>query len=399
MDATPNPAYEDARSHSIYSNGVGGSAMNLNKKALGAAVAVVLISTSAFAVAPFGNNTQRGSLLIFPRIEVVPGISDTLITMINDFGYGQPQLLKCYYLAPGASYTDKKLVKDFTKKPTSNQPFFWWASTGKTTGFGVTTGTTVIPVKFSPFPPTGGVGNPSLTRSAGELKCWAINGDGLPIHFNHLSGTASIVNISGQAAEYNAWAFEALEGGRSTTNTGKALTIPADPDLALGSAELALDGKMYDSCPVQLLGSYFPGGANRTQITIVGCNQDLRQDRAIFETKLNYTFWDADENAVTGWYECADSWYERFLSQIDGSSIDTPIAYFRVYGAPSNVCTGTTQNAGLLGIKLEWNVVNGSIMDIRERTRGTNLIGRGEYTGGWIKYDTGGVSPPVPPPN
>jgi len=188
---------------------------------LGAAVAVALISTSAFAVAPFGNNTQRGSLLFFPRIEVgVNNTSDTLITMINDFGYGQPVLLKCYYLAPGANYYDKKLVKDFTKQATSNQPIFWWASTGKTVGFGATGGTTVIPVKFSPFPPTGGIGNPSLTRSAGELKCWAINESVLPIHFNHLSGTGSIVKASGQAMEYNAFAFEALDGGRTTANTG-----------------------------------------------------------------------------------------------------------------------------------------------------------------------------------
>jgi hypothetical protein len=375
--------------------------MNLNKKALGAAVAVALISTSAVAVAPFGNNTQRGSLLIFPRIEVT-AFSDTLITMINDFGYGQPLDLKCYYLAPGDSYSSKKYVKDFTKKPTSNQPFFWWASTGKTVGFGATGGTRVIPVGFSPFPPLGG-GTGTVAKTAGEMKCWAVNGDGLPIHFNHLSGTATIVYSGGQAAEYNAWAFEAVEGGRTTTNTGNTLTQPADPTLLLGSAELALDGKMYDSCPVQLLGSYFPGGANRTQITIAGCNQDLRQDRQIFETKLNYTFWDADENAVTGWYECADSWYERALTGvngIDGANMDSPIAYFRVYGAPSNVCTGTTQNAGLLGVKLEWSApVAGSIAQQPQRLRGSNLIGRGEYTGGWIKYDTGWVSPPVPPPN
>jgi hypothetical protein len=354
--------------------------MKLNKKVLGAAVALAVVSTSAFAVAPFGNNTQRGSALAWPRIEVTT-TSDTLVTLINDFGYGNPVNLKCYYLAPGDTYASKKYVKDFTKKPTSNQPLFWWASSGKTVSSTLTTaggGTTVIPVKFSPFPPLAGIGSGSaVAKTAGELKCWAVGTDGLPMHFNHLSGTGSIVNANGTAMEYNAFAFEALDGGRSTANTGNKISGSTD-GLPGGDAQLQFDVVHYDDCPVQLLGSYFPAG--KTQLTIIGCNQDVRQDRSIFVTKLNYTFWDADENAVTGWYECSDSWYERWLGDIGGAAIDSPIAYFRVYGAPSTVCTPTGNNAGLLGIKIESDSA-GSMY------RGTNLIGRGEYTGGAWKYN------------
>jgi len=359
--------------------------MKLNRKVLGAAVAVALLSTSALAVAPFGNTTQRGSLLIYPRIEVNPGVSDTLIRMINDYGFASVQL-KCYYLAPGDNYSSKKYVKDFGKTLTSNQPVYWWASSGKTVPTGTTGGTRVIPVGFSPFPPLAG-GTGSVPKTAGELKCWAVGAGGLPIHFNHLSGLASIVKGS-QAAEYTAFAFEAIDGDRSTANTNKVLTQPADTALLPGDAELLLDGKMYDSCPVQLLTSYFP--AAKTQLTVVGCNQDLRQDRATWPTKLNYTFWDADENPSGGWYECADSWHERLLSDIEGSLLDSPIAYVRFYGAPSTVCTAPTYNAGLLGITIESETDD-------SRMRGTNMTGRGEYTGGFIRYNvTNNSGSPAP---
>jgi hypothetical protein len=331
------------------------------------AVAVALVSTSAFAVAPFGNNTQRGSLLIFPRIEV-NGAIDTLVQIVNDYSYDGVNL-KCYYLAPGPTYSSPKYVKDFGKRLTANQPITFWASTGKNSA-----GTRVVPVGFSPFPPlAGGAGNVSATK--GELKCWAVGAGNLPIHHNHLMGTASIIN-GANAAEYTAFAFEALDPDRGTAaNTGKPLSGTA---LGAGDAQLLLDGKMYDSCPVQLLAAYEP--TNRNQITIVGCNQDLRQDRDIWKTKLNYTFWDADENPVTGWYECADSWYDRYISEIEGSRIDTPIAYFRVFGAPSTVCSGPQRDSGLMGVIITDDGTGAKM-------RGTNMTGRGEYKAGWIKYN------------
>ena len=43
----------------------------------------------------FGNNSQKGSLLIYPRVEATPRNSDTLITLTNDSSL--PVLVKCYY--------------------------------------------------------------------------------------------------------------------------------------------------------------------------------------------------------------------------------------------------------------------------------------------------------------
>jgi hypothetical protein len=159
--------------------------MMINKAAIwGTSLSVALLSTSAFAVAPIGNTTQKGSLLIFPRIDV-SGNKDTLIRITND--YSKPVQLKCYFMD-----IDKNKV-DFEFKLTMNQPFWFKASDGEGT----------LPVQ--PFPKSGG-------HSTGELKCWAVSSNGEnQIAWNHLVGSATIYDFSSrQAAEYNAWGFEAL---------------------------------------------------------------------------------------------------------------------------------------------------------------------------------------------
>src|SRR5438309_9967826 len=73
----------------------------MNRKSLGlgmataAVVALAMLSTSAFALTVFGNNSQKGSLLIYPEIIADPGNNDKLITLTNDSAL--PVLLKCYY--------------------------------------------------------------------------------------------------------------------------------------------------------------------------------------------------------------------------------------------------------------------------------------------------------------
>src|SRR5712691_3632271 len=70
----------------------------MKRKTLGLGMAVVaavgLLSTSAFALTVFGNNSQKGSLLIYPSIRF-DNFGDTLITLTNDSAL--PVLVKCYY--------------------------------------------------------------------------------------------------------------------------------------------------------------------------------------------------------------------------------------------------------------------------------------------------------------
>jgi hypothetical protein len=115
-------------------------AMKRNLLGLGLAVvvAVGMLSPSAFALTASGNNSQKGSLLIFPRIEIGDGV-DTLITITNDSSL--PVLVKCFYATSDpmpTPYTGTargarplKHLEDFSIGVTHNQPIAWWASTGK----------------------------------------------------------------------------------------------------------------------------------------------------------------------------------------------------------------------------------------------------------------------------
>ena len=355
--------------------------MKLNKKALGLAVAVALASTSAFAVAPTGNNSQKGSLMIFPRIDVSKGV-DTLITVANDFN-DTGVTLKCYKIAPvtPGSKTGPKIIVDFSVDLTHNMPTYWYASHG---------GAGAPPFDLWPD---------GVSRTVGEMKCWAVSKKDLTeIHFNHLIGTASVMIGLGQAYEYTAWTFQAVEGTNTSDNTGKKLSTPG---------VLNLDNAEYDKCPARLLGTFFPGGQRfnhatmtdaeidlgpQTQITIASCTEDLRQDRGNPQTKLTYTFWNEEESIRTGTHECMDSWYEKDLNKFPlatHASLQTEIAYMRIQPTASTVCPGSAV-VGIVGVKSE-------SLGIGFFTRGTNLSGRGEFTGE-IKYDPIEKSV-APPPN
>ncbi len=219
----------------------------MKSKTLGIAVAVAIgtLSTAAFAVTPIGNNSQKGSLLIYSRIDVRAG-GDTLITLTNDSA--SAVRVKCYYASSdplAQPYTGTALgaktlkhFRDFTIDLTHNQPVSWWASTGSAVGPSARV-TTVAP-PFGIFPADGAV------RDAGELKCWAIGGDavGAEISYNHLFGTASIISTTGQAYEYTASAFQNLSATGTQSGTPGILN---------------LDNAEYDACPNILLGNFIPG--------------------------------------------------------------------------------------------------------------------------------------------
>jgi hypothetical protein len=350
-----------------------------------------MLSTSAFAMTPMGNVSNKGSLLIYPRIDVA-GANDTLVTLTND-SVGAVQL-KCYYATSedlGASYSgtatqakSKKHFLDFTIDLTHNQPISFWAKSGWA----------VMPSGQLPLQvaPPFGIFPDGYRGGAGELKCWAITEDGsTELHYNHLFGTASIMNFEfGQASEYTAVAFQAL--GPSTL-TGTPLGSPG---------ELNLDNVEYDGGPNMLLGNFQPGGgivvpveesaiassdignAPRTRVTLASLNQDMRQDYTPTITKLTWTFWNQDEMARTGTHWCANSWFESWLPYFQASyaSLGTASAYFRIETtADKSVCGPSAVTSSYVGNIEQWN---GGMY------RGTNLTGRGQAKG-VIKYD---VSPP-----
>jgi hypothetical protein len=164
----------------------------------GASLSVALVGAwPASAAAPVGNTTQKGSLLIFPRVDVSPGTT-TIIRITN--AVSAEVQVKCYFMD-----VDKNKV-DFQFGITENQPFWFDVASGE--------GTKTV----QSFPTHEG-------HYTGELKCWAVSEDGTrQISWNHLVGSATVFDFEDSAAyEYNAWAFQAMrpQGGTVGSEQGR----------------------------------------------------------------------------------------------------------------------------------------------------------------------------------
>jgi len=374
----------------------------MNKKLLVAAIAVATatVGTSAFAATKLGSATQKGSLLIFPRVEALYATgqfagarSDTLIQITNDSS--RYVRVQCYWgttdgnpfaadgakpIAPtgttggntaiptapnGAAAAANRIsirnnhYQDFAFTLTPNQPAAFWAGDISNTGFFSALSTNVKVSQFNFF-------QDGQQSNAGELKCWAVDKTGTrEIHHNHLIGKATVVTFDNtdsaqydQAHEYNAWAFQAhfydkkqAWPSNSIHWSGKLLPTPN---------VLSLDGKEYDQCPSMLTGQFIPtahdlskGFGNysgtRTQISIANCHEDMREAGESHITKLAYFTWNTDENKFSGADDCMGAWREIDLGKSFGNfthkTLKTDSAYFRAEPKANSLCNQGSQKA------------------------------------------------------
>ena len=351
-----------------------------------AALTVGALSTSASAQIAVGSNSQKGSLLIFPRIQVgkVGSGVDTLISITND---GNTSVrLKCFYATSdplATPYTGTaigarplKHFADFTIDLTHNQPVEWWASSGMPYASSAYFGGPVA----NPF---GTWPDGATRRLTGELKCWAVTPDqASTMVYNDLTGTATLYLGRGQASGYTAWAFRAY---------GTAGTALATPGV------LNLDGNQYDACPAMLIGRFHALGSavspgNRSRVTLASCNEDMREKYIPTITKLTWTFWNQDESARTGTRACADSWFETsFPATAPVGSVAWPMAqfwnlgtqgaYFRIQTiADTQICGPDAETSAYVGIVEH--------RDAAGNNWATNLTGTGAAPG-VIRYNTG----------
>lgn len=301
------------------------------------AVVVVFLGLSAMALAAqnVANVSQKGSLLIFPKIDTsltiiyqgVPYFRDTIVVIGND--NTKEVWLKCYWV------NSDQQVEDFMFRLTPNQPIWFRASDGLGTGLYEPS---INPMTVPPFF--------HGDNGTGELKCWAVDeGDLSQIVFNHLYGSAFIFDPWNHTAfQYNAWSFFARAAG--------------DPGV------LVLDGdKYYDACPRYLLFNFFAAGSKagypladenatfiNTELTLVPCHQDLRQDRFPTCTKARFDIWNENETKYTGAYQCLKCWFEGYLSDVGKTkggfggakftykNLHTTAGRCRVQGVRSTVC-------------------------------------------------------------
>jgi hypothetical protein len=263
------------------------------------ALVVVGLCTKASAQPGYvGDNSKKGSLLIFPKILTETADNgtvwyDTIITIGND--HSRSVNIECFWV------DDSQNTADFMFSITGFQPRWFKASDGLGTGGGV-----------SPFGATG----------RGELKCWAmgVTPDMVEYQalFNHLYGTATIIDNRNQAAfEYTAYAFKAHypdTAGVYTTPVGDTGTLVLNT---------TYPGPYYDTGPGYIAFNFFATGrpgtpfvVNKTDITLIPLRQDLRQDRIPTCTKAKFDVWNENEVKLTGAYQCIKCWFEGSLEKI-----------------------------------------------------------------------------------
>jgi Prealbumin-like fold domain len=215
------------------------------------------------------STTQKGSLLVFPKVELkwdASGnlIQDTFIELTND--YWQEVRVQMYFV-----HGDVCIWADNSFRLTPNQPSYWSVATGN-------------PAGVSPFTvlgdrcPDRDPGNPGGKRLRGYVVAWAVESDtGAEIDWNHLLGDAVIVNYREASAwEYSPWAFQSLPD----VEVGQTLLAPF--------GQLDLDGTEYQFAPDQLLLNFFASGtvldngasgtvSIDTDLTLWMALQDFRQ--------------------------------------------------------------------------------------------------------------------------
>ena len=317
--------------------------------------------------------TQKGSVLIYPKIEIkwdaLGNVTqDTFVTIVNDFP--EDVFVKWYFVngdAPlEALYAGDppNLIErehpgwnwmDHTARLTQNEPTY----------FSVLTGLAAGTPPFTALDPGNPPGRPDLDGAPGSrvlrgfVLAWAMDRHGHEITWNHLSGSATLVNYAHQAAwEYNASAYQArcLEQGAEPLDctlfdaNGTCCTAEAIP------GELDLDGFQYDIGFDKLLLDFYTVGSQAfsdgassvmldTDLTLLPTMMDLRQDsQGPVITKAHFDIWNQNEDGFSGTIRCITCWDQTLLSEYElpnqfmMSVIHTDKGKARIDGVHSDAC-------------------------------------------------------------
>jgi hypothetical protein len=170
----------------------------------------------------------------------------------------------------------------------------------------------------------------------------------------------------------------------------------------------------YDACPQYVLGTFMANGSDftdssgnivdlsTTDLTLVPCKEDLRQDRSPTYTKAQFDIWNEDEVKSTGAYICFKCWLETTLARVpvkssgagiyrnfdkfELSNLHTTMGFFRVTGVKSTVCT--SEASPLIGVISKSVVLTPFGGLPANAATGTNLNTAGFDGTGFVKWDT-----------
>ncbi len=354
---------------------------------------------------------QKGSLLIWPAVELGWSASsqivrDTAISLLNDFPRdvyvqlyfvngdaplnaiytGDPPMLVAEH-EPGWNSADCQFVL------TANQPTYWSLASGRNATGQICQPFTVL----DPGPPAG---RPDPSDSSGRrmlrgyIVAWAVDASGEEIRWNHLSGSATIVDYAnGTASEYNAYSFQSNQAEHGQ---------PTDDDPGL----LLLNGVEYDGGFDALLFNFFASGSTAasagatvasidTSLTLLPISNDFRQDGlGPVTTKAQFDIWNQNERRFSGTTRCISCWDQTLLSRYDApnhflvANLQTDKGKARINGVASADCGGSVE-ASLLGVATKIIAFSGATSGVAESAR--SLVGQG-HEAGMIDFDV--IRPP-----
>jgi hypothetical protein len=282
--------------------------------------------------------SEKGSVLIYPRIEVVWDNADnlkvdTFITVSNDYEAGVNVV--GYYV------TEECTDMDLHFNLTANEAAYWSVLTGAPGPNGALGSFTTAGDPIQPVP-----GGDKYLR--GLLILIAVRPDGFQIRWNHLFGEATIVDYAmGTAWEYNAYAFGAYGTGNGMpVGTQKGLikfnqTIM--PGYASAFRRLLFNFFKPNSSP------YLGGGTGYYddttvldgELTLMILPLDLTAlPHGPFNTYYQFEIFDENENGQTGLEDCMDKWEAFNLSNLGGyfTGLPTAAGYARVWGIANDAC-------------------------------------------------------------
>lgn len=291
--------------------------------ALLGACATTLMTAPASAQNTRISASEKGSLLIYTKIDVCYNnddgttlYADSYVTMNNDEGVDVNII--CYFVAVDVDYdNDDDLGDDFINEAecfgldfgfelTANQPVWWRASDGTTSGG----------AGFAPaFPGELEEFNGYFCRR-GFIVCWAVNEDNEEIRFNHLSGGVTVVDTNVDIAfEYTAYAAAVI----SATVQGAATGTPGD--LYLGDPVGPIAAEYASGFDFVLVDFWaqganpFPGGTLTTFLWLMPLDIDFRQIGEPVITKAEILIWNENEFKISGTKRCFACWFQDALSE------------------------------------------------------------------------------------
>lgn len=325
---------------------------------------------------------DAGSIVIYPKV-VSDGSRDTLIQLSNRSN--MPAFVHCFYVntAGRCSTTTQQSCRldrdcpaseecvracdasNFDVRLTAQQPTMWRASTGRLASqlpppcrigqtcacsIDAASGQQICPglevaANNAPYVPRVG------TEFEGELKCYQVDPNGVPVAGNALKGTATIETLaSGQISEYNALSISA------NADLGGGVNQDSDLFLNYPRASAPTSGE-YNACPANLVFTHYGEGAVdaftnatvSTEITLVPCTE-LIEERVQTPVTVSFVAFNEFESRLSADAVSFDCRFSRSLADIpvEGQGLFLAAAgqswKMRITPSSSNVClTGTNR--------------------------------------------------------